>query len=210
MYIENHFWAIFHCSHLTHLERKNVTIETVTKYGQGMQPFYTFLEKDVGSSLQNGSLPYPYPVPSSFTAQRDQTYRSPHRSPLITAPHIKYGTRLTPLWVAVAHKTDTALAALALHRPLPVSMDGADHDIVWIQSTPALAAVYYHEHLQKTHVLYCPDDNVVQDQPHIRELARNILYVVDSVYIYTITAGTSSVRNNKGFLRWNDICAIEQ
>lgn len=57
-----------------------------------------------------------------------------------------------------------------------------DHDIVWIQSAPAVAAVYFHENLERTHVLYCPDDTVSQDRLHIRELARNILFVVDSVF----------------------------
>ncbi|KAF7727006.1 hypothetical protein EC973_008119 [Apophysomyces ossiformis] len=44
---------------------------------------------------------------------------------------------------------------------------------------PAMAALYYHEHLEKTHALYCPDD-MTESLPHIRQLARAMLNVVDS------------------------------
>ncbi|KAG0177808.1 hypothetical protein DFQ29_004319 [Apophysomyces sp. BC1021] len=52
-------------------------------------------------------------------------------------------------------------------------------DIVWLQAMPVIAALYYHQKLEQSHALYCPDDNS-QNLPHIRDIARAILNVVDS------------------------------
>ncbi|KAI8388283.1 uncharacterized protein BYT42DRAFT_229251 [Radiomyces spectabilis] len=57
----------------------------------------------------------------------------------------------------------------------------SSYHIVWLQATPAIAALYYHTHLVKTHALYCPDDLTSSHEPiHTRALARNILKVLDS------------------------------
>ncbi|KAI9488229.1 hypothetical protein BDB00DRAFT_849132 [Zychaea mexicana] len=55
-----------------------------------------------------------------------------------------------------------------------------DHDILWLQTAPSIAAIYYHTHLYTTHVLYCPDDRVQLDELTVRDLGRKILNVLDS------------------------------
>lgn len=56
-----------------------------------------------------------------------------------------------------------------------------DFDLIWLQSTPSIAAVFYQKYLQKTHALYCPDDD--DTQPTLRILSRNILRVMDCVSV---------------------------
>ncbi|KAI8088809.1 uncharacterized protein BX664DRAFT_331421 [Halteromyces radiatus] len=55
-------------------------------------------------------------------------------------------------------------------------------DILWIEtSIPVIASIYYHLHLKQTHSLYCPDDVIDHiNHQHVRDLARDILYVIDS------------------------------
>jgi hypothetical protein len=66
------------------------------------------------------------------------------------------------------------------------------NDILWIETrVPSIASIYYNLHLRHTHALYCPDDNPVTPndestiepvkQKHVRDLARDILRVIDSV-----------------------------
>ncbi|KAI9319145.1 hypothetical protein BX666DRAFT_1429384 [Dichotomocladium elegans] len=55
-----------------------------------------------------------------------------------------------------------------------------NHDLVWLQGPPVIAAVHYHKHLRSTHVLYCPDDSPFQAEKTVRELARAIVTVLDS------------------------------
>lgn len=55
-------------------------------------------------------------------------------------------------------------------------------DLLWLQSTPSIAAIFYQKYLKNTHVLYCPDDvdnYISQQQP--RQIAKHILYVMSSV-----------------------------
>ncbi|KAI9243953.1 hypothetical protein EDC94DRAFT_665766 [Helicostylum pulchrum] len=53
-----------------------------------------------------------------------------------------------------------------------------DFDVLWLQSTPAIAALFYHKYLQESHALYCPDDD---NKPmNSRHIARFILQVMDS------------------------------
>jgi hypothetical protein len=56
-----------------------------------------------------------------------------------------------------------------------------DFDLLWLQSIPSIAAIFYQKYLKNTHVLYCPDDvnNTSQQQP--REIGKHILYVMNSV-----------------------------
>ena len=56
-----------------------------------------------------------------------------------------------------------------------------DHNILWLQTTPSIAAIYYHTYLSKTHVLYCPDaiDNI--DSLRVRELGHRIIKQMDAV-----------------------------
>jgi hypothetical protein len=54
-----------------------------------------------------------------------------------------------------------------------------DFDLLWLQSTPTIAAIFYHKYLNKTHTLYCPDDEASAQQP--REIAKNIIHVMNSV-----------------------------
>ncbi|ORZ10412.1 hypothetical protein BCR42DRAFT_422332 [Absidia repens] len=70
---------------------------------------------------------------------------------------------------------------------LSVINDGSD--ILWIATRiPGIASIYYYLHLQNTHTLYCPDDisptpdsnSIAPVKQHVRDLARNILHVIDS------------------------------
>lgn len=74
---------------------------------------------------------------------------------------------------------------------IPTTSDNST-DILWIETRiPAIASIYYNLHLQHTHVLYCPDDHTATTkeksivepvkQKHVRDLARDILRVIDSV-----------------------------
>lgn len=54
-----------------------------------------------------------------------------------------------------------------------------DYDIVWIQSIPSIAAIYYHRELAESHILHCPDDDTnTPQQP--RHIAKSILNTLDS------------------------------
>ncbi|GAA5817012.1 hypothetical protein MFLAVUS_010547 [Mucor flavus] len=53
-----------------------------------------------------------------------------------------------------------------------------DFDVLWLQSTPAIAALFYHKYLQESHALYCPDDD--NEPMNSRQIARFILQVMDS------------------------------
>ncbi|KAF1803836.1 hypothetical protein V8B55DRAFT_1385035 [Mucor lusitanicus] len=44
------------------------------------------------------------------------------------------------------------------------------YDLLWIQSIPSIANIYYHKYLKETHVIHCPD----KDLP-IRAVARSIM-----------------------------------
>ncbi|KAG2231254.1 hypothetical protein INT48_006829 [Thamnidium elegans] len=53
-----------------------------------------------------------------------------------------------------------------------------DFDVLWLQSTPAIAALFYHKYLRDSHALYCPDDD--NEPMNSRHIARFILQVMDS------------------------------
>ncbi|KAG2220223.1 hypothetical protein INT45_002815 [Circinella minor] len=50
-----------------------------------------------------------------------------------------------------------------------------NHNILWLQTTPSIAAIYYHTYLSKTHVLYCPDAIDDLDTLRVRELGHQII-----------------------------------
>ncbi|KAI8139766.1 hypothetical protein BJV82DRAFT_672434 [Fennellomyces sp. T-0311] len=56
----------------------------------------------------------------------------------------------------------------------------ADHDILWLQTVPSIAAIYYHTYLESTHVLFCPDDRKQLDDLTVRNLGRSILNIANS------------------------------
>lgn len=50
------------------------------------------------------------------------------------------------------------------------------YDLLWIQSIPSIANIYYHKYLKETHVIHCPD----KDLP-IRAVARSIMSTLRAV-----------------------------
>lgn len=54
-----------------------------------------------------------------------------------------------------------------------------EFDLVWLQSTPAVAAIFYQKYLKPSHAVYCPDDKGAAPSPRI--LSRHIIQLLDHV-----------------------------
>lgn len=50
------------------------------------------------------------------------------------------------------------------------------YDLLWIQSIPAMANIYYYKYLRETHVLHCPAKDL-----SIRAVARSIMSTLRAV-----------------------------
>lgn len=57
-----------------------------------------------------------------------------------------------------------------------------EFDMVWLQSAPVMASIFYQKYLTHTHAIYCPDQDGTL--PSLRILSRRISQLFESVSIF--------------------------